>query len=346
MVTKSAIARATGVSRTSVSLVLNNVPGARIGPSTRNRIRRLARELGYRPRPAAPRETDRTAIAYVMCGEHLSRQFDAPWHAQLLCDLERLASADHRAVRFLTANEHEDRIQQVLGLLEQAQPAGVVLDGLVPVRLAEQALQRGLCCVAAGFSRATAPDSPVADRLSWLDYDLEHTVDLLLRWLNAQHARRVALILPTLAFTFSQRMLEAYRKALGALGLPYDPALVRVGRSTDTLQALRDLEAVELRYDGLLFEGVGQARLALQCIETGLVRPSTERGEIPIATVGDPKSASDAPELAVAGVSGGPFVAALYDLLLSRIQTTSSRPRHDRAPVHFREGRPKPIAPR
>jgi LacI family transcriptional regulator len=45
------IARAANVSRTSVSLILNQVPGVRISESTRQRILDVARELGYSPGP-------------------------------------------------------------------------------------------------------------------------------------------------------------------------------------------------------------------------------------------------------------------------------------------------------
>lgn len=45
------IARAANVSRTSVSLILNQVPGVRIAEATRQRVLQVARELGYRPGP-------------------------------------------------------------------------------------------------------------------------------------------------------------------------------------------------------------------------------------------------------------------------------------------------------
>lgn len=45
------IARAANVSRTAVSLILNQVPGMRIADATRQRVLQLARELGYDPGP-------------------------------------------------------------------------------------------------------------------------------------------------------------------------------------------------------------------------------------------------------------------------------------------------------
>ncbi|MBP1846471.1 LacI family transcriptional regulator [Rhizobium petrolearium] len=45
------VARAANVSRTTVSLVLNGIPGVRIAEATRQRVLQIARELGYSPGP-------------------------------------------------------------------------------------------------------------------------------------------------------------------------------------------------------------------------------------------------------------------------------------------------------
>ena len=47
------VARVAGVSRTTVSFVLNNRDGARIPPQTRERVQQVAAELGYRPHGGA-----------------------------------------------------------------------------------------------------------------------------------------------------------------------------------------------------------------------------------------------------------------------------------------------------
>jgi len=47
--TRRDVAKAAGVSPTTVTHALNPPPGARVKPETRRRIRRIAREMGYRP---------------------------------------------------------------------------------------------------------------------------------------------------------------------------------------------------------------------------------------------------------------------------------------------------------
>lgn len=52
-VTSAQVARAAGVSRATVSYVLNDVSGQKISPATRETVLRAARELGYRPNASA-----------------------------------------------------------------------------------------------------------------------------------------------------------------------------------------------------------------------------------------------------------------------------------------------------
>jgi len=51
--TMADVAKAAGVSRTTVSFVLNNRDGARIPSQTRERVKQVAAELGYRPHGGA-----------------------------------------------------------------------------------------------------------------------------------------------------------------------------------------------------------------------------------------------------------------------------------------------------
>lgn len=67
--TQRQIAEEVGVSRTTVSLVLNDVPGTRITPETRQRILEVARRLNYYPDAAARTlVSGRTqTIGFVLC---------------------------------------------------------------------------------------------------------------------------------------------------------------------------------------------------------------------------------------------------------------------------------------
>ena len=52
-VTIADVAAKAGLSKSAVSLILNDRPGTRLSPETAERVRRIAEELNYRPNPAA-----------------------------------------------------------------------------------------------------------------------------------------------------------------------------------------------------------------------------------------------------------------------------------------------------
>jgi LacI family transcriptional regulator len=62
-ITSKDVAEKVGVSRTTVSLVLNNVPGIQISPETRQKVIDAANELGYVPDATAQALASRRAKA-------------------------------------------------------------------------------------------------------------------------------------------------------------------------------------------------------------------------------------------------------------------------------------------
>ena len=92
--TMTDIAKLAGVSQSTVSLVINHVSGAKVSSATRNKVLRIARELGYpveRPgHPAAIHE--RNLIVYLTdelsTSPHAMQTIDgardAAWHAGLI----------------------------------------------------------------------------------------------------------------------------------------------------------------------------------------------------------------------------------------------------------------------
>ena len=71
------VARAAGVSRTTVSFVLNNRDGARIAPETRERVQQVAAELGYRPHGGARALASRRSSLIGLVSEIVTSPFGA-----------------------------------------------------------------------------------------------------------------------------------------------------------------------------------------------------------------------------------------------------------------------------
>ena len=71
------VAKAAGVSRTTVSFVLNNRDGARIPRQTRERVQQVAAELGYRPHGGARALASRRSSLIGLVSEIVTSPFAA-----------------------------------------------------------------------------------------------------------------------------------------------------------------------------------------------------------------------------------------------------------------------------
>ncbi|MDO5064325.1 MAG: LacI family DNA-binding transcriptional regulator [Actinomyces bowdenii] len=71
------VARAVGLSRTTVSFVLNDRPDVRIPASTRERVKRAARELGYRPHSGSRALSSQRTGRLGLVSEIVTRPFDS-----------------------------------------------------------------------------------------------------------------------------------------------------------------------------------------------------------------------------------------------------------------------------
>ena len=75
--TMADVAKAAGVSRTTVSFVLNNRDGARIPSQTRERVKQVAAELGYRPHGGARALASRRTSLIGLVSEIVTSPFAA-----------------------------------------------------------------------------------------------------------------------------------------------------------------------------------------------------------------------------------------------------------------------------
>lgn len=108
-VTVHDIARRAGVSQPTVSLVLSGHPTARVAAATREKVRRAAEELGYRPNVVARGLQQRRSFALGVVVPDLRNPFSIDvisgaervaaeeGYAVLLCDARERTVADHLA---------------------------------------------------------------------------------------------------------------------------------------------------------------------------------------------------------------------------------------------------------
>lgn len=246
--TLEAVAAHAGVSRATVSRVVNEVPGVR--DALREKVRRSVSALGYVPNSAARSlVTRRTGAVAVVIAEPDTRVFTDPFFAQQLRGISReLSRHDFQLVLLLPESRRDyDRIGRYL--------AGGHVDGVVMISLHHtdplpgMAADSGLPTVFGG-----RPDWPTPEGEPpplYVDTDNRDGARQAVAHLRRSGRQRIAVITGPLDQSSARDRLDGYRDALGPEGT--DPTLVTDGDFTtdggeramaELLAARPDLDAV------------------------------------------------------------------------------------------------------
>ncbi|GLX21674.1 LacI family DNA-binding transcriptional regulator [Streptomyces lavendulae] len=204
------VARAASVSPTTVSHALNGL--GKVDPRTRERIKRTAAELGYRPNLRAQRLRQGQAKAIALAS---SMPFSvAAGPSRLGFYMEIAAAAAERAMT------HGYALVLVPPVRSGAALHSLDIDGAIVVEPGEddpavtQLRERGLPYVALGREVAPPGDAP------YVDLRGGPVTELLLEHLREQGARRPALLIGAGGRHSSVDARAAYERAAAAAGRP------------------------------------------------------------------------------------------------------------------------------
>jgi len=222
-VTSEDVARAAGVSRTTVSLVLNNVMGVNISPGTRQKVLEAARSLGYVPNATAQalarRRTQTIGLVMTRSPHHIATDSFLPKIVAGLLEVIHLHN-----LRLLVEWVDEEHQAQAYYELARAKR----IDGLILTtpRLDDAALreleQSGLPTVLMGY----VPGS----NLCSVDVDNRAAAEKAVRYLIELGHRQIACITNApLAYTAAPERLQGYLDALRWAGIEADEGLIRFG---------------------------------------------------------------------------------------------------------------------
>ena len=226
-VTSRDVAKRAGVSRTTVSFVLNDVKGSNISPETRRRVLAVAEELGYVPHAAAQalagQRTQIIGLVFPRSYHHL------PTHFFLLQILDGLLDVvQQNGLRLLvdSLGESEGR-QSYLDLVRAKR-----IDGLIVLdpRSDNPALQ---ALAEEGFPLVVIGDLAGAEICS-VDVDNRAAAGVAVQHLLSLGHRRIGCITnaPLSGYRVTEERLHGYRDALDAAGVAFDESLVRYGEYT------------------------------------------------------------------------------------------------------------------
>jgi len=220
------IAKLAGVSRSTVSRVINDHPHVR--PEVRERVWEVIRRVGYQPHAAARSlVTRRTQIIGMVIPEAVTTLFTDPYFPLLLRGATEACNAHQYQLMlslFTTRANRQGIYQRILGngYLDGVIVASTPLnDPLIPNLLRDQI---------PFISVGRYPD----ERVHYVDVDNIGGARMAVEHLIRLGHRRIATITGPLDMIAGQDRLTGYRQALEAHGIPVEEELIVEGEFTES----------------------------------------------------------------------------------------------------------------
>jgi LacI family transcriptional regulator len=155
-VTIADVAAKAGLSKTAVSMILNDRPDTRLSPTTAERVRRIADELNYRPNPAARtlRLGEARTIGFVSDDVTLTRYASA-----MIRGLLDVAEEHDHTVLIAETGHHPERLGGVLDAMVDRRAGGLVFGSMAARKVDLPALPADVPVVM--LNATTERDHPV-----------------------------------------------------------------------------------------------------------------------------------------------------------------------------------------
>ena len=223
-VTLEEVARVAGVSRATVSRVVNG--NSRVAPDVRRSVERAVDRLGYVPNPAARSLVTRKSQSIgLVIAEPAGRLFEEPFFPRLLRGIgAALSSRELQLVLLMPQSPHEEsRAERYLtaGHVDGALLVSLHGDDPLPMAVA----RRGIPVVVGGRP-------PRGATVSYVDVDNVQGARTAMEHLIASGRKVVATITGPLDMSVGQDRLSGYRQALEATGQRTDTSLEAAGDFT------------------------------------------------------------------------------------------------------------------
>ncbi len=216
LVTMRDVAEAAGVSVATVSLVINDKRGARIGPETRQRVRKAIRDLGYRPNAMAKTLVSGSSKFIGLVADAIA---STPFAGQIVHGAQDEAWK-HGYVLLVANTEGDENVEtDAISMMLEHKVRGILYSTWyhrpadVPKPLHETDFVLVNCSSPDGDAQAVVPDEVQGGRTA---------TEILLQ--HGHH--RIAFINTTTPSPARTGRLQGYREALEAGGQTFDAALV------------------------------------------------------------------------------------------------------------------------
>lgn len=215
------VARAAGVSQTTVSFVLNQVGAANISEETRQRVVTAAEELGYVPDAAAQALVrGRTRIIGVVV-----TTLQDPFIGALVQTIESAAHDQGYVVILASSNDIPEREVAAARMLQSRRVDGVIIASARASALYKGHLERPWMPVVVINSLTEPSDQLVFS----VGVDNRHGGQIATTHLIHKGHRRIAYVASPPDRGDNKERMAGYRQALAEAGIAYSPSLVVQG---------------------------------------------------------------------------------------------------------------------
>jgi LacI family transcriptional regulator len=212
------IAKEAGVSTTTVSKVLNELPG--VGAATRTRIRELIERHGYVQNHAA--RNLRKGQSYLI--DLVIMRLEGGYDIGIMHGIQdALEETGYRLAVFSTNENEASQRLWLRRLLGQSTDGVLLLLPFEQLGLADTLIAQGIPLVAIGDRNEPTTAFPTVGSTIWLG---GYTAT---EYLISLGHRRIGIVTFPLHLTTSRARLAGYREALERAGIPIDPALICEG---------------------------------------------------------------------------------------------------------------------
>jgi LacI family transcriptional regulator len=282
------VAKLAGVSRTTVSLVLNQVPGVSIGEAARQRVLDAARQLNYHPNAAGRKlVSGKSRTLGLVLRQNPEQVFADAFLVQVVLGVEQAAAEQgfHVLLKPVEPHDHEGYTR----LIRENFVDGIILSGPRADDLEILKLRHD------GFPIVMLGQLPESD-IPFVDINAFDGAATAVSHLIDQGHKRIAMITNApLQYTSAQQRRAGYEKALLQAGIPLVCDLVREGNFTPAsgFAAMSELLSVSPRPTAVFVASDVVAMGAIQAIKKARVSIPKELAvvgfdDVPLAEYYDP----------------------------------------------------------
>jgi LacI family transcriptional regulator len=216
-ITLNDVARACGVSRATVSMVLRGSP--LVHADTRRRVEEEMQRQGYVYNRAAANLRQRVSTAVALVINDLSN----PFFAEFAAGVDEALGAKGYVTLLGSSNESPARQRQVLGSLMEHHPAGIILSPAENSDAADLELAIGRHTPLLVFNRALIENQPAGFDYDFLGLDNRAGARAATEYLLSLGHRRIAFYGGHADSSSCRERRLGYQDALAAAGIDADP---------------------------------------------------------------------------------------------------------------------------